>query len=182
MVTGLIRRFAFGLIVFFATARAAFGIILLGTGDPAANTTTPGDNSGWEFQGQFGGFLGTPIAPFHFITAQHIGGAGGQTFLFHGEVFTTTAVFPDPSSDLQIWQVDHAFSTYAPLYLGSAGGDIGRELRVFGRGTQRGTEILRDNTLRGWNWGAGRRGPALGRQSRQRCDPVSGRGLSPGQL
>ena len=49
-------------------------------------------------------FLGTPIASNYFITAKHIGGSVVQTFILNGTTYTTTAVFPDPSSDLQIWQ------------------------------------------------------------------------------
>ncbi len=153
----LFRRLICFLVIFCASARLAPGIILFDTGDPQRNTATPGDNSGWQFQGQFGGFLGTPIAPRFFITANHIGGAVGQSFSFHGETFTTVATFPDPTSDLRIWQVDHDFRTYAPLYRDTAGGnsETGRELRVFGRGTQRGGDITLDGTLRGWAWGGG---------------------------
>lgn len=130
------------------------GVILTDSGDPSTNTSTPGDNSGWQYEGQFGSFLGTPIAPLYFVTAKHIGGRVGQAFTFHGETFTTTAVFPDPSTDLQIWQVDHAFACYAPLYT-QTGSEPGQELRVFGCGTQRGAAVTLDDSSRGWNWGSG---------------------------
>lgn len=152
----LFLRIVCSLVLFCASARLAPAVILFATDDPTKNTTTPGDNSGWQFQGQFGPFLGTPIAPRFFITANHIGGDVGQPFYFHGETFITVATFPDPASDLRIWQVDHDFRTYAPLYLNTAGGtsETGRELRVFGRGTQRGGPFTLDGTLRGWGWGA----------------------------
>ena len=124
-------------------------VILLDSGDPQRNTSTPGDNSGWQYEGQFKEVLGTPIAPRYFLTANHVG--GNQTFVFHGETYAVTAGYKDPGSDLQIWQVDHAFPDYAPLYQG--GTETGLELRVFGRGTQRGTENMLDGRLRGWNWG-----------------------------
>ena len=142
------------LLAVLQAVRPASGVILLDSGDPTTNTGTPGDNSGWQYEGQFGGFVGTPIAPLYFVTAKHIGGSVGMTFTFHGETFTTTAVFPDPDTDLQIWQVDHAFACYAPLYT-DTGDEPGQELRVIGRGTQRGAEITLDGTLRGWAWGAG---------------------------
>ncbi len=134
----------------------AQGIILLSTGDPNANTTTPGDNSGWQYEGQFDGFIGTPIAPRYFITANHIGGSVGDVFTFHGETFTTNAAFADTgtgATDLKIWQVDHAFATWAPLY--TAGQETGQEVRVMGRGTQRGAEVMVDGQLKGWQWGQG---------------------------
>src|SRR2546423_14264916 len=103
-------------------------VILYGTADPLANTTAPtGDlsGSGWQYEGQFGGFLGTVIASNFFITAKHIGGSLGQTFTFDGASYTTIAVFPDPDSDFQIWQVAGTFTTHAPLFSGNAGDETG---------------------------------------------------------
>ncbi len=137
---------------FLASAPGAFGIILLASGDPQRHTSTPGDNSGWQYEGQFGDFLGTPIAPRYFITAHHIGGYVGEPFVFHGATYTTIAGYADPSSDLQIWQVDQAFPDYAPLY--QSGTETGLELRVFGRGTQRGADNVLAGRVRGWDWGA----------------------------
>ncbi len=131
------------------------GIVHLDTGDPTLYASTPGDNSGWQYEGLFSAYLGTPIAPYYFVTAKHIGGSVGMTFTFHGEVFTTTEVNPDPYTDLQIWKVDHPFATYAPVYQpgNTANPETGQELHVFGRGTQRGAEIDFDGTARGWAWG-----------------------------
>ena len=134
-----------------ATAQASFGVITLQSGDPQHNTTTPGDNSGWQYEGQFIGFLGTPVAPRYFMTAQHIGGEVGATFIFHGVTYTTTAIFSDPGSDLRLWQVSQDFPDYAPLYQGSA--ETGLELRVFGCGTQRGNPLAPNGLLQGWSWG-----------------------------
>ena len=138
-----------------AFVRSSGAVILYATGDPAANTTAPGGaltNSGWQYQGDFGGFLGTPIAPQFFITAKHIGQAGG-VFTFEGIDYTLVRQFPDPQSDLAIWQVNGVFPTIAPLY--ARLDEVGKQLVVIGRGTERGGEIYRDNTLRGWGWGAG---------------------------
>ena len=126
------------------------------TGDPAAYTTTPGDNSGWQFEGQWGGFLGTPVAPYYFLSAKHIGQAGGSTFIFHGQTFNVVAGYPDPDTDLCLWRVDQPFPTYAPLFRPDPSGraEVGQALRVFGCGAQRGLEFsAADGTLRGWNWG-----------------------------
>ena len=143
-------------VVAFAPARA---VILYGTGDPSANTSAPIGalvNSGWQFGGQFGGYLGTVIASNYFITAKHIGGNIGDTFTFNGTTYTTTAVFPDPASDLQIWQVAGSFPIQAPLYSGAPGSEVNLGLVVFGRGTQRGNPVFvgNDSHLGGWLWGA----------------------------
>ncbi len=141
-----------------ALAGTASAVIHLDTGDPSLYTSTSGDNSGWQYEGNFGGYLGTPIAPHYFLTASHIYRAG-DTFVFHGETFTVLdgAGYFDPSTDLHLWKVDHAFATYAPLFQPRAPGntETGRELRTFGCGTQRGDPITFDGTLRGWAWGPG---------------------------
>jgi hypothetical protein len=53
-------------------AGGAWGVILMETSDPTANTTAPtGEyaDSGWQYQGRWGNFLGTVISPNCFITA-----------------------------------------------------------------------------------------------------------------
>jgi hypothetical protein len=135
----------------------ARAVILYGTADPAANTTAPTGTltgSGWQYEGQFGIYLGTPIASNYFLTAKHIGGSINQTFSFGGANYTTTAVFPDPDSDLQIWQIAGTFSSHAPLYGGAAGSELNLGLVVIGRGTQRGNSVFvgNDSHLGGWLW------------------------------
>ena len=135
-----------------STARA---VILLGTGDPGANTSAPtGDlaGSGWQFQGIFGQFLGTPISPDSFITAQHVSGAS-LVFVFNGVTHNLIEGRNDPYSDLTIWKVDGVFSSFAPLYTGSD--ETGQRLVVIGRGTQRGAAVIKNGTPRGWLWGGG---------------------------
>ena len=143
-------------LVFMATT--AHAVILYGTGDPTANTSAPTGalaNSGWQHEGQFGDFLATPIASNYFITAKHIGGTVGQTFILNGTTYTTTAVFPDPSSDLQIWQISGTFPSYAPIYSSAPGTEVNLSLVVFGRGTHRGSPVYvgTDSHLGGWLWG-----------------------------
>jgi hypothetical protein len=133
-------------------------VILFGTADPSANTTAPTGplaNSGWQYEGQFGSFLGTAIASNYFVTAKHIGGGVGQTFTLNGTNYTTTAVFPDPSSDLQVWQVAGTFPIHAPLFSSAPGSEVNLNLVVFGRGTQRGSSVFvgNDSHLGGWLWG-----------------------------
>jgi hypothetical protein len=146
------------LIVALCLSTPARAVILYGTADPAANTTAPTGSlagSGWQYEGQFGSFLGTPVASNYFVTAKHIGGGIGQTFSFGGTDYTTIAVFPDPGSDLQIWQIGGTFSSHAPLYGGAVGSEVNLGLVVIGRGTQRGNPVFvgNDSHLGGWLWG-----------------------------
>jgi hypothetical protein len=156
--TGKFLRFLAVLIGMRWLFAPAVAVILYGTGDPSANTTAPTGafaNSGWQFEGQFGGFLGTVIAPNYFITAKHIGGSVGQIFTFNGTNYTTIAVFPDPSSDLQIWRVSGTFPIQAPLYAGAPGSEANLFVTVFGRGTQRGSSVFvgPPSHQGGWLWG-----------------------------
>jgi hypothetical protein len=130
-------------------------VIFASTGDPAFNTTAPTGallDSGWQFQGLWGNFLGTPIAPQFFITAEHILGNVGDLFSYQGQSYVTDAVYDDPNSDLRIWHVTTPFPNFAPLYLNN--NETGKELVVFGRGTQRGGEVTFAGNPRGWLWGA----------------------------
>ena len=130
------------------------GVILYGTGDPDANTSEPTGElagSGWQYQGSWFGFLGTPVAPQFFIAAKHIGGSIGQWFSWQGRFYRTTQFFDDPNNDFRLWRVCGTFPSYAPLYRNSD--EAGKTLVVFGVGTQRGEPVLVNNQLRGWQWG-----------------------------
>jgi hypothetical protein len=135
------------------SASPAPGIILYRTGDPGANTTEPTGalaDSGWQYEGTFGNYLGTAIAPHFFITAQHIGFESDK-FHFRGADYTIVGSFDDPSTDLRVFQVAETLPAFAPLYAGNA--EVGKHLVVIGRGKQRGTELRVNGSLRGWQWG-----------------------------
>jgi hypothetical protein len=147
------------LVLFLAGHLRSDAIVFFATADPDHNTTAPpGElaSSGWELQGLWGAYLGTPIAPNYFIAAQHIGGAIGDKFRLNDLDYTTIGFFDDPSSDLRIWQISGQFKNYAGLYAGSD--EAGKYLIAFGRGTQRGEEVrvggLLGSQLKGWKWGA----------------------------
>jgi len=137
-----------------ASATVSHGVILYSS--PTRNTTPPSGSlagSGWQYQGQWGEFLGTPIAPQYFVTASHVGGTIGQNFSYNGSSYPVSAGFSSPNSDLTIWKINGTFDTFAPLYRG--GSENGKGVVVFGRGTQRGTEVrARNGQLKGWTWGA----------------------------
>ena len=158
----LSRRSA--LIVFLALLLnivSARAIIFYSTDATTYNTTAPSGtltNSGWQYEGFWGDFLGTAIAPKYFITAEHIGGAIGQTFVFHGVPYTTTARYDDPDSDLRIWRICGAFPTFALAPIYSNTNELNKSFVVIGRGTQRGDSVTTTNPqgtakTNGWQWG-----------------------------
>ncbi len=130
-------------------------IILLGSGDPALNRTAPsGDlaDGGWQYVGAFGWSTGTAIGPHHFITAKHVGQPAND-IVYQGKSFPIVRSFEDPCSDLRIFEIDGTFPNYAPLY--SRADELGENIVVVGRGTQRGAPVSLGGKLRGWLWGAG---------------------------
>lgn len=139
----------------------AAGLVLAGTADAVIlhstatrNTSAPTGalaNSGWQLQGRWRGFLGTPISKKYFITAGHAGGDVGTKFYVGPRVFTTTAMWDDPSSDLRIYSVNKTLDAWAPIYTGNR--EAGKHAIVFGRGTQRGSEVRANTILKGWEWG-----------------------------
>src|SRR5258705_5905165 len=121
---------------------------------PTRNTAAPAGtlvNSGWQWEGKWGSFVGTPIAPNYFITAGHVGGGVGQTFTFNWKPYTTVGMFDDPNSDLRIYKVNGTFPSYAPLYTQPY--EVGKPMVVIGRGAQRGSEVRVNNVLKGWKQG-----------------------------
>lgn len=136
----------------------ARGVVFHATGDPDHNTTAPGGalaNSGWQWQGFWRGFAGTPVAPQWFLTARHLNGTVGEEFSYAGRTYRTTATFSDPETDLALWRVCGTFPAYAPLYADSD--ELGRECVLHGTGLARGGELTVTNPagtalLRGWYW------------------------------
>lgn len=143
-------------------------ILFYDTGDSNHNTSAPGGtfaNSGWQYQGTYGAYLGTIIAPQYFITAQHFG-TQGSTFthsgIFNGGSDVTynidgtanggTGYWDVAGTDLRIFKVQEFFPTYAPLYTGSL--ETGMTMVTMGRGGPRGAEILVSSVLHGWESGS----------------------------
>lgn len=155
-VLGLLALPEAGAVLFYDTASATH------------NTTAPTGlyvDSGWQYEGVFGGFLGTAISANCFITAKHIGVQGStfvQSALFTGGVSTTynidtaafggTGYYDIPGTDLRIYQTIENFSEWAPLYEGSL--EVGMTAMVTGLGGARGGEVNLDPgtgvELKGW--------------------------------
>jgi hypothetical protein len=136
-------------------APRAGALIFHSTGDPLYNTSAPTGaltGSGWQYQGQWGSFLGTVIASSYFITAKHVGGSVGDSFLFDGRAYTTTAAYHNPANDLSIWRVDGTFDRFAPVL--DQAPAVGTTAVILGRGTQRGADVEVGGVLKGWQWGA----------------------------
>jgi hypothetical protein len=136
-------------VVFYSTPNAAYN---------TAAPTGPLAGSGWQWQGDWGTFTGTPIAPQYFLTARHTGGVVGTNLVFNGTSYATTNFWNIPNTDLRLWKIDRTFATYAPMYDADVdGSEIGQNIVVFGRGTQRGADVLVPQTtgsVQGWEWGA----------------------------
>lgn len=153
-----ILEYPVAVVVLFAACSApvARGVIFYATGDLAYNTSAPTGSlagSGWQWVGNWGGYEGTPIGPHHFLTAQHVGGTVGNSFVFGGTSYTTTAFFDDSSTDLRICEVSGTFPTWAPFYRRS--GEVGQGLVVIGSGDSRGAAVQVDGETKGWLWGSG---------------------------
>ncbi|MGC4031689.1 MAG: PEP-CTERM sorting domain-containing protein [Tepidisphaeraceae bacterium] len=131
---------------------AAQAVIVLGS--QGRNTSAPtGDlaDSGWNLQGQYGDFLGTPVAENWFITAAHFGNAGGSIVMSDGSHPLTGASFAIAGTDLILRQVSVPFTTYASIYnpANDAPLTTADQLVVFGRGTDRGAAL----GTNGYYWG-----------------------------
>ena len=100
----------------------------------------------WELQGEWGKFLGTPVAARWFLSAAHVGGQPGDTLRFDSQFYTAIVCQPIPGTDIALWRVDRAFPRWAKL---CEGDEVGREALYFGRGTARGSELMG----KGWRWG-----------------------------
>ncbi len=143
------------MVMLLAGAVAARAVIFEVTGDAAHNTNAPtGDfaDSGWQYQGRWGDYLGTVVAPRFFLTAKHVNGSTNDVFWLDGVAFHPVRSWASPAADLRLWEVAETFPRYAPLY--TAGDETGKTCVVFGRGTQRGAEVLVSGQLQGWRWGA----------------------------
>jgi hypothetical protein len=154
-----VRRFLIAVLVGHGLAFfEAEGVITFGPSDSQRNRTAPPAEfagSGWELQGFWGNFLGTPIGRRHFITATHVGGFAGEVFMFRGKGYVTTAQYADPETDLSIWSVTEDFPEFAALNPDT--GEVGHVAVVFGRGGARGPAVHISGALglqeRGWRWG-----------------------------
>jgi hypothetical protein len=138
--------------------RTCFGVMFMDTGDTNFNVVDlnkPITVPCAKYIGYWGGCTGVPIGPHHFITAKHITLESNQVFYFNRLSYTPTQMFITTTNteteDLAIWRVKETFPYWAPVYTKT--NETGKELMVFGRGTQRGASIVIKNRLCGWEFG-----------------------------
>ncbi len=132
-------------------------VLFFSTGDADHNTSAPTGplaDSGWQFEGRWGAYLGTVISSNVFLTAQHVGGNPGAPFILDGIAYPTTAFFDDPETDLRLVRVCGSFLAAATLHTNT--NEPGMPVVVYGRGTQRGAPVTTgslDANTNGWHWG-----------------------------
>lgn len=138
----------------------ARAVVLFSTADPTYNTSAAGTvaETAWSYQGNWGAFMGTAISPHYFITAKHVDSDPvsrvGAAFTFGGVSYSTAAYHDAPAGvDLRIWEVSGSLPAHAPLYTGTD--ELGQDLVVIGRGTQRGVEVTVSGVTKGWRDGTG---------------------------
>ena len=166
----LSRRLAVWLVmmswVFLPKAHA---VLFYDTGSATHNIAAPTgtyENAGWQYQGYYGAYLGTMIAPQYFLTAQHMGTQGSSFVsagLFNGAVDVTYTIDTSANggagywdiagTDLRILKINEYFPTYATLYTGSS--EQGLDMVTMGRGGVRGTDVMVSGTLHGWQHNLG---------------------------
>lgn len=150
-------------------APSAQAVLFYDTGDSSHNITAPTgayENSGWQYQGYYGAYLGTMIAPQYFITAQHMGTQGSSFVsagLFNGGLDVTYTIDTSANSgagywdiagtDLRILKINEYFSSYATLYTGSS--EQGLDMVTMGRGGVRGADVMVSGSLHGWEHNLG---------------------------
>lgn len=148
---------------------SAKAVLFYDTADSGHNIAAPTgayQDSGWQYEGYYGAYLGTMIAPQYFITAQHMGTQGNSFVsagVFNGGVDVTYTIDTSANggagywdiagTDLRILKINEYFSAYAPLYTGAL--ELGLEMVTMGRGGVRGADVMVSGTLHGWKHNAG---------------------------
>ncbi len=130
--------------------RPAHAIIVMR--NPGRNVSPPRGKelagSGWQYEGDWHGFTGTAIGPHSFITATHVGGFPGEAFVLDGVNYRAIDATTLPGTDLCVWRVAGTLPLWAALYTRNA--EVGRDIVMFGRGTDRGAPIRVGGAIHGW--------------------------------
>jgi hypothetical protein len=157
----------FLLVAWMVGTGSARAVLFYDTSDSSHNTSAPSGaylNSGWQWEGYYGIYLGTMISPNCFITTTHavtgqtrpttliskglFNGGGDVTYTIDASVNNGLGYWPIAGTQLSVLKVNQSFPGYAPLYTGSD--EIGKELVVTGRGGPRGAAVYVNSELKGW--------------------------------
>jgi len=119
-------------------------------------TSQPTGDQGWSVTGEFNTAGGVAIAPNYFLTAQHVGITVGQDQIFLNGVAYTSSGFTDiAGTDLRVVQISGTFPSYAQLYSGAAGTEMGKTVSIVGFGHyQLGAALTTNSVQNGWYWGS----------------------------
>jgi len=121
---------------------------------PSGITTPPADDRGWQDTGswQVGG--GVAVASDYFLTAQHLGGGVGGSFILNGISYPTVALHDIEGTDLRLMQIAGTFPGYAPLYHDTPGSEKGQVVSLVGFGDYaQGAPVVTNGIQNGWSWG-----------------------------
>jgi hypothetical protein len=131
---------------------------------------TAASAGGFNFEGLFGGYTATAIAPGWIATVSHIGSY--STFLYNGvtyNVVPNSGVIVNPASDgtgIELYRIDTTtggLPTYAQVWSNADGSPNDQEAVITGRGYDKGSPIYAQTTtgdpyqqgqLEGWAEGA----------------------------
>jgi hypothetical protein len=145
----------------------AHAVLFADSGDPGLNVAAPTgayEDSGWQYLGYYGSYLGTAIGAQYFITAQHFGTQGttfSQDAVFTGGATVNYTVdgaangglgyWDIAGSDLRVYKIVETFAAFAELYTGAG---VGETAVLTGRGGVRGDELVGGMAeTRGWEHG-----------------------------
>lgn len=131
--------------------------------DPGRRTDLPvlagGVKPGWQYLGTTTRFAGIPIGPRAWVTATHLN-TTTATLNYANAGTTGTIAYASTraatSGDLAVMVLNDgqpSFTAWAPLWSSTSTLVTGQDVYMFGRGTQRGTEVFLSGTRTGWNWG-----------------------------
>jgi hypothetical protein len=132
---------------------SARALVFTDTGSTTYNTTAPGgalSNSGWQYEGDFVGYLATPIGPHNFVSAMHLNAGVGNALNLNGVSYASDS-FTD-FGDLRVYHTADTIPSYAPLY--NTGDEIGKSIVDIGRGTPRGATVSVNGSEKGWLFGS----------------------------
>lgn len=154
---GVNRWLRIGVVGLLISTRAQ-AVILLGTGDPTANTTPPTGalaDSGWKTQTDAGP-CATAVGPRHLLTAAHLGISPGFALRFGGLVYPVVRTTHAPDSDLRLLEIAGRLDADSIARLTTHTNEIGHGVVIHGRGGPRGAAVTREGPdgpeLRGWLW------------------------------
>jgi hypothetical protein len=131
----------------------SYAVVTYGTGNNFDFSAAP-QSTVINYEGAFGAYTGTTIAPNYLLTATHTNPGTSATFAFGGGTAANTNYNVQEVAsidDVSVWTIAASspaatFPTYAPLYSGSS--EVGGSVIDIGRGVTRGAAVTG-----GWAWG-----------------------------